>query len=143
MKVSREADYAVGALVYLSGLPLHKRASTATISKTKGIPLPFLRKVMSQLVTAGLVDASRGKGGGVSLARSPEEITLLQVVKAVKGPILLNPCLLHRGACLREPDCAIRDMWTDIEARFLRDLDAVTMAELAGREAKKKAGAQD
>jgi len=98
---------------------------------------------MSQLVTAGLVDASRGKGGGVSLARSPEEITLLQVVQAVRGPILLNPCPLHRDTCVREPDCAIHDVWTDIEARFLRDLDAVTMGELARREAKKQAGAQD
>lgn len=143
MKITRETDYAVRAMLYLSGLPLSERASTATISKTEGIPLPFFRKVISALGTAGLVHATRGKGGGVLLARSPDEITLLQVVEAVQGPILLNHCRLHMGGCKLEPDCAIRDVWTDIETRFLQDLDAVTMAELARRQAKKDAAARD
>lgn len=138
MKITRQADYAVRAMVYLSELPLGRRVSTATISKAEDVPLPFLTKVISHLATAGLVNTSRGMGGGVSLARSPEEITLLQVIEAVDGPILLNRCLLRSGACEREPYCAAHDVWADIQARFIQDLDAVTMRELARRQAEKK-----
>ncbi len=95
VEITRQADYAVRAMVYLAGLPLDRRPATATISETEGVPLPFLTKVISRLARAGLVDTSRGMGGGVWLARSPEEITLRQVTEAVGGPILLNRCLLR------------------------------------------------
>ena len=125
-------------MVYLAGLPLDGRVSTAAISKAEGIPLPFLTKVISRLATAGLVVTRRGMGGGVSLARSPDEISLLQVVEAVDGPILLNRCLLRSGTCELEPYCAAHDVWSDIQARFIQDLDAVTMRDLARRQAEKK-----
>jgi len=99
------------------------------------MPLPFLTKVISRLATAGLVFTSRGLGGGVSLTRSPEEISLLQVIEATDGPILLNPCLLQPGTCEREPYCAAHDAWAAIQASFVRDLESVTMGELARRQA--------
>ena len=138
MEITRQADYAVRAMINLSELPLDRRVSTATISKAEGIPLPFLSKVISRLALAGLVDTSRGMGGGVVLAHSPEQITLLQVIEAVDGPILLNRCLLRPGICELEPHCAAHDVWADIQAHFVQDLDAVTIRELAQRQAEKK-----
>ena len=138
MKITRQADYAVRAMVYLSELPLGRPVSTATFSKAEDVPLPFLTKVISQLATAGLVVTMRGMGGGVSLARSPDEITLLQVVEAVDGPILLNRCLLKSGTCEREPYCAAHEVWADIQTRFVQDMDAMTMRELARRQAEKE-----
>jgi Rrf2 family protein len=117
--------------------------STATISEVESIPRPFLTKVISRLATAGLVDTRRGMGGGVALARSPEEITLSQVIEAVGGPILLNHCLLRSGTCELEPYCAAHDVWADIQARFVQELDGVTMRELARRQAEKEAIAQN
>jgi Rrf2 family protein len=114
------------------------RVSTASISEAETIPLPFLTKVISRLATAGLVTTSRGMGGGVSLARPPEEITLLQVVEAVDGPIVLNHCLLRSGTCDREPDCAAHDVWAEIQDGLVRELDSVTMKALADRQIKKK-----
>lgn len=138
MEITRQADYAVRAMVYLAGLPLDRRVSTAAISKAEGIPLPFLTKVISHLATAGLVVTMRGMGGGVTLGRPPEEITLLQVVEAVDGPILLNRCLLGSGTGELEPYCAAHDVWADIQTRFVQDMDAVTMRELARRQAEKE-----
>lgn len=139
MEITRQADYAVRSMVYLAKLSSDNgRISTATISESEAIPLPFLTKVISRLATAGLVTTSRGMGGGVSLARPPEEITLLQVVEAVDGPILLNHCLLRTGACTHEPYCAAHDVWAEIQTNFVQELNAVTMSELAQRQAEKR-----
>jgi Rrf2 family protein len=140
MEITRQADYAIRSMIHLAGLPLDGRISTATISEAEGIPLPFLTKVISRLATAGLVTTSRGMGGGVSLARVPEQVTLLQVVEAVDGPILLNHCLLRAGACEREPSCAAHEVWAEIQSRFVQELDAVNMKQLAERQAQKRNG---
>jgi Rrf2 family protein len=117
---------------------LDTRVTTGTISDAEGIPLPFLTKVISRLVTAGLVVTSRGMGGGVALARSPEQITLLQVIEAVDGPILLSLCLLQPDSCELKPYCTTRDVWDHVQARLVQDLDAVTMGELARRQVEKR-----
>jgi Rrf2 family iron-sulfur cluster assembly transcriptional regulator len=137
MEITRQADYAVRSMVHLADLPLDSRVSTATISEAEGIPLPFLTKVISRLATAGLVTTSRGMGGGVSLARQPEQVTLLQVIEAVDGPIVLNQCLLRSGACEREPQCAAHDVWGEIQDRLVRELSSVTMKDLTERQAEK------
>ena len=143
MEITRQADYAVRSMVHLSELSMDGRVSTASISEAESIPLPFLTKVISRLATAGLVTTSRGMGGGVSLARPPEEITLLQVVEAVDGPIVLNHCLLRAGACEHEPRCAAHDVWADIQDGLVRELDSVTMKALADQQIQKKAANAD
>jgi Rrf2 family protein len=139
VKITRQADYAVRVLVYLSELPLDTRVTTGTISEAESIPLPFLAKVISGLVTAGLVVTSRGMGGGVALARAPEEITLLQVIQAVDGPIWLSQTLLRPESGELGFDFAVRDVWDSLQAGLVQDLDAVTMRELARRQVEKKA----
>jgi Rrf2 family protein len=131
VKITHQAEYAVRAMVYLSGLPLDTRVTAATISEAEGIPLPFLTKVISGLVTASLVVTSRGMGGGAALTRSPDQITLLQVIEAMDGPIRLSQCLLQLDSRELEADGAIRDVWTHIQARLVQDLDGVTMGDLA------------
>jgi Rrf2 family protein len=125
-------------MVHLAELPMNGPTATAAIAKAESIPLPFLTKVISRLATAGLLITSRGMGGGVSLAHPPEDITLLQVVEAVDGPILLNRCLLRSGACEREDHCAAHEVWAEIQDRFVQDLKSVTVKELARRQALKR-----
>jgi Rrf2 family protein len=129
-------------MVYLSGLGSGSRVPTSIISEAAAIPRPFLTKVVAQLVTAGLVSTRRGMGGGVSLAQPPEEVTLLQVVEAIDGPIVINECLLSPGACELEPNCGAHDVWADIQARLVQSLEAVTMEDLARQQAEKRARAQ-
>lgn len=124
MEFTREADYAMRAVVHLARLPMGSRVPTANIAEEEHIPRPFLSKVISHLVTARLVTTMRGRGGGVALARPPEEITLLQVTEAVDGPIVVNPSDAH-------------DIWDDVRDSLIDGLSAVTMADLARRELKK------
>lgn len=131
MKITRQADYAIRAVVYLSNPSVDGRVPTGVIAEAENIPQPFLTKVISQLSTAGLVITSRGMGGGVMLARSPEEITLLDVIEAVDGPILISHCLRRPNTCQIESHSAVHDTWANIQARLIQDLESVTMAELA------------
>jgi len=98
MQITRQADYAVRAVLYLTRLGTEQRAATSQIAQEQHIPPSFLAKIVSQLSVAGILQTSRGARGGVSLARSPESISILEVVEAIDGPILLNECVADHGS---------------------------------------------
>jgi len=128
MQITRQADYAVRAVLYLAKLGEDKRAATSQIAQRQQIPPSFLAKIVSQLSVAGLLQTSRGARGGVSLARSPEEISLLEVVEAIDGPILLNECVAQNGACAFGDDCPMRPIWCDAQAELVTRLRATNFA---------------
>ena len=94
MQITRQADYALRAMSYLALLDPTQRAATSQIAEEQHIPPSFLAKIISQLSIAGLIHTSRGARGGVSLARDPSAISILDVVEAIDGPISLNICML-------------------------------------------------
>ncbi len=122
MQITRQADYAVRAVLYLALLGENQRASTSKIADEQQIPPSFLAKIVSQLSVAGLLQTSRGARGGVSLARSPEEISLLEVVEAIDGPIYLNECVAHAGVCVFGDTCPMRPIWCDAQADLVKRL---------------------
>ena len=131
MQITRQADYAVRAMVYLAQLKTEGKAPTSRIAQEKQIPPSFLAKIVSQLSVAGLLQTSRGAHGGVSLARSPEEITLLDVVEAIDGPILLNECVADNGVCTFGDSCAIRPIWCDAQKELVERLKGTTFSQFA------------
>jgi Rrf2 family protein len=126
MQITRQADYAMRAVLYLAELGTERRAATSQIAEQKNIPPSFLAKIVSQLSVAGLLQTSRGARGGVSLARPPEEITFLEVVEAIDGPILLNDCVLDSSACTFGESCAIRPVFCDAQAELVARLKNTT-----------------
>ena len=138
MDITRQADYAVRAMVHVARLPPSSRVSTATISKAERIPLPFLTKVIAHLVKSGLVTTNRGMGGGVSVARAPQEITLLEILEAIEGPILLNRCLQREGLCEIEDRCPVHNVWADIQHSLVTQLGSVTVGDLVHKQVEKE-----
>lgn len=122
MQITKQADYALRAMRYLASLETGKRAATSFIAKEEHIPPSFLAKIVSQLSIAGLITTSRGARGGVSLARSPEEISLLEVVEAIDGPITLNECVLHPEVCEFGDDCPLRPVWQESQQALVKRL---------------------
>ncbi|MBN2148237.1 MAG: Rrf2 family transcriptional regulator [Anaerolineales bacterium] len=131
MQITRQADYAVRAMVYLSQLGANRRAATSQIAHEKQIPPSFLAKIVSQLSVAGLLETSRGARGGVSLARLPENISLLDVVEAIDGPILLNECVSDASNCVFGDDCPMRPVWCDAQKELVDKLRKTTFAQVA------------
>jgi Rrf2 family protein len=126
MQITRQADYAVRAVLYLAQLGPDRRAATSQIAQDQQIPPSFLAKIVSQLSVAGLLQTSRGARGGVSLAREPEEISLLDVVEAIDGPILLNECVSASGACAFGDVCPMRPVWCDAQSELVDRLKVTT-----------------
>jgi len=131
MQITRQADYALRAMLYLAHLEPNQRAATNQIAEVQHIPPSFLAKIISQLSIAGLIHTSRGARGGVSMARRPEEISVLEVVEAIDGPISLNECTAHPAGCPFGEDCPLRPLWCDTQAELVARLGKTTFAEFS------------
>ena len=129
MQITRQADYAVRAMVYLAQIGADQRASTSQIAQEKQIPPSFLAKIVSQLSVAGLLQTSRGARGGVALARPAEEISLLDVVEAIDGPILLNDCVADNGSCSFGDSCPMKPIWCEAQQELVKRLDNTNFAQ--------------
>lgn len=134
MQITRQADYALRAMLYLSRLEPNERAATSKIAEDQEIPPSFLAKIISQLSIAGLIHTSRGAHGGVSLARKPKEISLLEVVEAIDGPISLNECVHDPSVCSFGDNCPIHEVWCEAKEELVRKLGASTFDKLLERE---------
>jgi Rrf2 family protein len=139
MEITRQADYALRAMIYLSRLESGKRAATSQIASEQHIPPSFLAKIISQLAIAGLIHTSRGARGGVSLARIPEQISVLDVVEAIDGPIALNECTHDLNSCPYGEDCVIRPLWCEAQSELVNRLKSTNFAMLMAGTAKSSA----
>jgi Rrf2 family protein len=122
MQITRQADYAVRAMIYLAELGPERRAATSEIAQEQQIPPSFLAKIVSQLSVAGLLQTSRGARGGVSLAKSSDQISLLDVVEAIDGPILLNECVGENSNCVFGSTCEMKPVWCDAQKELVTRL---------------------
>ncbi|MFZ5596942.1 MAG: RrF2 family transcriptional regulator [Bacillota bacterium] len=99
MRLNQATDYAMRAVLYLSGLPFGQVVEARLIAEEEHIPIRFLLKILRLLIKGGIVESHRGVNGGYSLARQPSQITMLDVVEAMEGPIIVNRCLLSPDEC--------------------------------------------
>ncbi len=131
MQITRQADYAVRAVLYLSKIDDGDRAPTSQIARDQRIPPSFLAKIVSQLSVAGVVQTSRGARGGVSLSRPPSNITLLEVVEAIDGPIALNECVRNPDACEFCESCDVHPVWTTAQSDLVTHLASMDFGVLS------------
>ena len=95
---------------------------TSEIAEKMKIPPSFLAKIISQLSNRGLVKTSRGASGGISLTRDPKDISVLQVVEAIDGTILLNECVGNNKSCLFEDECLVHPIWIEVQESLVKRL---------------------
>ena len=130
MQITRQADYATRAILYLARVGRGERIATSQVAKEQKIPPSFLAKIISQLSIAGLLHTSRGARGGISLSRDPEQISLLEVIEAIDGPIQLNMCVERDGACAYEENCPLQPVWCDAQSELVTRLKRTTFGQL-------------
>lgn len=114
MVITREADYAIRCVLYLSENE-GQISMVEGIAREMHIPRSFLAKILQKLTRASLVKSFRGVKGGFQLAKHPSEITLLDVVEAVEGEVAMNKCALDRDLCDRSSECPIHPVWVEIK----------------------------
>jgi len=122
MKISRSAGYGLLAVGYIAQHRDKKIILSNTISEKYDIPLEYLLKIMQQLVRVGVLRSKRGPRGGFSLAKSPNKITMLEIVEAVEGPIVSDLMMTEHAP--REKFCIkaekVHENATDVARRVLK-----------------------
>ncbi|MBK7317295.1 Rrf2 family transcriptional regulator [Candidatus Villigracilis affinis] len=132
MQITRQADYAVRAVLHLARTG-DQRTATSMIAEEQHIPPSFLAKIISQLSIAGLLHTSRGARGGVTLAREAKDITLLEVIEAIDGPIQLNECVGDNGICSFDDSCPLRPVWCDAQEELVGRLKGTNFADMIAK----------
>jgi Rrf2 family protein len=131
MRVTARADYAVRAAVELVGASAAAPRKADSVAVAQGIPLSFLENILNQLKSAGIVRSQRGPEGGWWLQRSPETLTLADVIRAVEGPLASvrgeRPEHLHYAGSA----APLQDVWIALRANIREVLEHVTVARLA------------
>lgn len=135
MEITRQADYAMRAVLYLA---IYRRASIGEIASAQFVPREYLAKIVQQLVKAGIAKSQRGVGGGISLAKNPEDITLLEVLEAIEGPLAINLCFRRPNECPRESFCGVHYELFNVQSVLARELGRINFARLARRETELK-----
>ncbi len=132
MNLNQATDYAFRAVLYLAGKPKGEVVEAHEIARQQVIPTRFLLKIMPSLIKGGIVKSQRGIGGGYYLAKDPRDITLLDVVEAVEGPVTINRCLADDGYCSRQgiPNCQVHNALADIQEKLVEELKSHNFGDL-------------
>jgi len=130
MQITQTADYAVRTVVYLA---LHRGdapVAAANIAKEMIIPADYISKVVQALSRAGLVESVPGRNGGARLARDPAELSMLEIIEAVDGPVALTRCMTRPGACPRDSYCIVHDFWKSTQEGLVSVLSGAKIADI-------------
>jgi len=133
LELTRRGDYAVRAMLALAAGKSGQVTTSRDIADQMAIPVAFLPRVMADMVAAGLVRSTTGRSGGYVLARSAEEIALLEVIEAVEGDSRRTTCVLRGGPCGQDGHCQVHDVFFAAQDALLERLRGVTLAALADR----------
>jgi Rrf2 family transcriptional regulator, iron-sulfur cluster assembly transcription factor len=132
LHITRKGDYAIRGMVYLAGKTKGEFLLLSDIAESVDVPRALLAKIFQQFSKVGLVNSARGAGGGFTLGRLAEEISLLEIIEAVEGPLLLNRCLIAGGACGRDAVCMVHPVWRGVQESMQSVLSGISLKQLAG-----------
>ena len=132
--IRRNTDYAARLMVHLAKHYGNGPISTRAAAAQEQVPYQLACKLMQKLNNAKLVTSCMGPKGGFVLGAEPSNISLLEVVEAIQGPISINRCVLSEDACSRETNCTVREKLVDIQKNMTEQLAATTLDKLVLRE---------
>ena len=130
LKLTKKADY---GLIALKHLAVNGPASSSAkeIADTYGVPVALLSKILQKLAKQGFLASEHGTNGGYKLARDAHEITALEVIRAIDGPIFLTACFTEHGYCCHTDKCIVRDPLQKVHEGILRLLASITIGDMS------------
>jgi len=134
MKVSMAAELAVRGAIVLAQHYGEGPVTLESICNSRNLPKQYLAKIFALLRKAGMVEPVRGKHGGYMLARKPGQITPLDIIEAVEGPVAVNFCQSEPPKCM-EYTCRLRPVWKEVQEFIRTKLSSVTLGECVGQSA--------
>ena len=136
LKVSTKSTYAIRALTDLARQSVERPVRVSTIAERQGIPLPFLEQIFSKLRKAGLIEAVRGPQGGYKLSRTPDAITLAEIISVLEGPLEPVLCSMPENRspqCHDVEGCVSRTLCNELDGALFGILEKNTLGSLVGQ----------
>jgi len=131
LKLTKKADYGLISLRHLAVVAVGRSASAKDISDTYHIPLPILSKVLQKLAKSGLLTSEQGTNGGYKLSRPAHQISTLEAIRTIDGPIILTACFTDHSGCNQSEACTVREPLRRVHEGILRLLQSISIADLA------------
>jgi Rrf2 family protein len=129
MQITRETDYALRCVLYLSARP-GKIIDATEIAESKSIPRSFLSKILQKLTRAGIVKSFKGYKGGFMMMKIPREISVLDIIEIFEGPAAMNRCAIDKQSCQLSPTCSVHPIWVEIRQYVDKKLKQQTFDKL-------------
>jgi Rrf2 family protein len=134
MQITRAGEYGVLGLMHLARRSPGQRAMIDEVSRQERIPKSFLAKIFQDLAKAGLVRSIRGSHGGFALLKSPDEISVLEVIEAVEGKIVFQRCRMAKPDCEHVGGCALCALFERAQDGIKDVLTHTTLRDLIQQE---------
>ena len=131
-RISRRLDYGLQLMIALASEPENRAQATAVLAEKLQIPLPFLHQIGRSLIQGRLIKATPGPHGGLRLNVAAEEITLLQIVETLEGPVCISPNLDDESS-QRQETCASNGVWGSLQTRLLDHLNSIRLSTLTSQ----------
>jgi len=133
--ITREVDYAIRIALHLAQVRQAGRLGAVAcnqVARAADVPYRFLRKIVPRLAAAGLIVSTRGRCGGIRLARPPRRVSLLDLVQATGASgVQLGRCMARPAACARSRTCRVHRALRGVQRTVNRQLQAQTLDKLA------------
>lgn len=129
MNVTSKSRYALKIMMDLAehvGQVIHR----SEIAQRQGIPLDYMDHVLSRLREGGLIESTRGRGGGYKLALAADQISVLEIFESVEDAFQPVMCLEGGSGCVAEHVCTSKDAWTRISGAIRESLSGIILTQL-------------
>ena len=134
-RISRRLDYGLQLMIALAQEFENRAQATAVLAEKLQIPLPFLHQIGRSLIQGRLIKATPGPHGGLRLNLAADEITLLQIVETLEGPVCISPSL-DDDPNMRQDNCLSNPVWSELQAKLIDHLNGIRLSVLAAQPVK-------
>lgn len=131
IRITKITDYGIVLMSHLAMAP-ERLYNAPELAAEAHLPPPMVSKILKQLARARLLESQRGVHGGYALARPAEEISVVEIISALEGPIAVTECIEGApGDCDYEPSCPVRSNWNRINQAIRQALEGISLAEMS------------
>ena len=137
MKLSTRGQYGTRALLDIALHYGNSPVPLKDVARRQEISVQYLEHLVSPLIKAGILRSTRGAGGGMTLAQSPEHLMLSKVIETLDGSVAPAECVDNPSICSRSSACVTRDVWEEVKRAITQVLESTTLQDLVERHNKK------
>lgn len=134
LTLTKKAAHGLALMKELAKMPPGSKLTAAELAERSGVPKGFVPGIVGKLHRAGLLRCVPGRLGGCYLTRPPQEVSMLEVVGALEGPLTESHCVLEGRLCMEADTCEVHDYWQKAHEAIKSSLGECTLEDLAAGE---------